>query len=162
MEIPDFDYQILQLTDAFYESYPNPPYREILQKRQRAYNCLLFETRDYFICIPYRSEIAHPFACRFTMSGRAKTHRSGLDYTKIVIAMDLEHLGTQAAVIDQDEFRETMIRLEKIKTEAFMFVEDYKAHLLGERLLHPSEFRRRYAFSTLPYFHRELGIDYAD
>ena len=28
MSIPDNDYQILKLTDVFYRSYPNPPYKE--------------------------------------------------------------------------------------------------------------------------------------
>ena len=60
MNFPENDYQILKLTDAFYKAYPNPPYTEILKKNQRAYNCLLFQSHyDYFICIPYRSEITH-------------------------------------------------------------------------------------------------------
>ena len=32
MSIPDNDYQILKLTDVFYRSYPNPPYKEILKE----------------------------------------------------------------------------------------------------------------------------------
>ena len=39
MILSENDYQILKLTDAFYKAYPNPPYREILKKKQRAYNC---------------------------------------------------------------------------------------------------------------------------
>lgn len=31
MSIPDNDYQILKLTNVFYRSYPNPPYKEILK-----------------------------------------------------------------------------------------------------------------------------------
>ena len=30
--LPDNDYQILRLTDKFYDTYPNPPYMEILTK----------------------------------------------------------------------------------------------------------------------------------
>jgi len=63
MNLPENDYQILKLTNAFYSAYPNPPYTEILKKNQRAYNCLLFQSHyDYFICIPYRSEITHKYA----------------------------------------------------------------------------------------------------
>ena len=63
MNLPESDYQILKLTNAFYRAYPNPPYTEILKKDQRAYNCLLFQSHyDYFICIPYRSEITHKYA----------------------------------------------------------------------------------------------------
>lgn len=86
MNLPENDYQILRLTDAFYRVYPNPPYREILKKKQRAYNCLLFQSHyDYFICIPYRSEITHKYAYHFSNTTRSKAHRSGLDYSKIVI-----------------------------------------------------------------------------
>ena len=49
MNLPENDYQILRLTDEFYRAYPNPPYREILKKEQRAYNCLLFHTDQRFI-----------------------------------------------------------------------------------------------------------------
>ena len=60
MNLQENDYQILKLTNAFYSAYPNPPYTEILKNNQRAYNCLLFQSHyDYFICIPYRSEITH-------------------------------------------------------------------------------------------------------
>ena len=47
ISLPDNDYQILRLTDAFYNAYPNPPYIEILKKKKRAYNCLLFQTHYY-------------------------------------------------------------------------------------------------------------------
>lgn len=86
MSLPESDYQILKLTDVFYREYPNPPYNEILKKNNRAYNCLLFQSHyDYFICIPYRSEISHKYAFHFTNTTRSREHKSGLDYTKIVI-----------------------------------------------------------------------------
>ena len=37
MSLQKNDYQILKLTDAFYNAYLNPPYKEILKKKQRAY-----------------------------------------------------------------------------------------------------------------------------
>ena len=63
MSLPESDCQILKLTDEFYNTYPNPPYIEILKKKQRAYNCILFQTHyGYFICVPYRTEISHKYA----------------------------------------------------------------------------------------------------
>lgn len=101
------DYQILKLTEAFYKNYPNPPYKEILQKSHRAYDCLLLQSHyDYFICIPYRSHISHPYAYHFKESIRSKKSHSGLDYSQIV----------------------------------------------------EKEFERRYYFSPLKYFHRELTV----
>ena len=116
MGLPENDYQILRLTDDFYNAYPNPPYKEILKKKQRAYNCLLFQTHyDYFICIPYRTEISHQYAFHFTTTARSKAHKSGLDYSKIVIIAKTEYIDSTDAIIDKDEFNETMVNLERIK-----------------------------------------------
>lgn len=49
MNLPQNDYQILRLTEHFYNAYPDPPYREVLKKNQRAYNCLLFQTHYDFL-----------------------------------------------------------------------------------------------------------------
>lgn len=116
-------YRISKLTDLFYDDYPNPPYEEIMQKRQRAYNCLLFEMKyDYFICVPFRTEITHSYAYHFKKSKRSLKHKSGLDYTKIVIIRKKEYMDNKEALIDDDEFNETMINLERIRREALTFV----------------------------------------
>ncbi len=155
MNLPENDSQILKLTDCFYNAYPNPPYTEILKKQQRAYNCILFQTHyDYFICVPYRTEIAY----HFKNSARSVSHKSGLDYTKIVIINKGDYIDTKDALIDQDEYNETMVNLTRIKREALEFVEDYVAHVNGTNVLHPKEFKRRYGYSPLRYFHKELGI----
>lgn len=157
--LPENDYQILRLTDLFYYDYPNPPYIEIMKKRKRAYHCLLFETHyNYFICIPFRSEITHPYAYHFKTSKRSLAHKSGLDYTKILIIQKTEYLDCTDALIDHDEFRETMMNLEHIKKEALEFVEDYVNHIRNRKMLHSAEFKRRYTYSPLQYFHIELGI----
>ena len=159
MSLPENDYQILKLTDVFYNAYPNPPFKEILKKKQRAYNCLLFQTHyDYFICIPYRTEISHPYAFHFTTTVRSKAHKSGLDYSKIVIIEKTDYIDSTDAIIDKDEFNETMVNLERIKREALNFVEEYVTHVKGIKELHKREFERRYRFSPLKYFHKELGI----
>ena len=159
MSLPENDCQILILTDEFYNTYPNPPYVEILKKMQRAYNCILFQTHyGYFICVPYRTEISHKYAYHFKGSKRSVMHKSGLDYTKTVIVSDTKYIDTQDALIDKDEYNETMVNLDRIKSEALEFVEDYVAHVKGEKVLHPSEYKRRYMFSPLKYFHIEMGI----
>ena len=159
MNLPENDYHILKLTDEFYHAYPNPPCKEILKKKHRAYNCLLFQSHyDYFICIPYRTEIRHPYAFHFTTTVRSKVHKSGLDYSKIVIIAKTDYIDSTDAIIDKDEFNETMVNLERIKKEALDFVEDYVAHMKGSRKLHKREFERRYSFSPLKYFHKELEI----
>lgn len=121
---------------------------------------MLFQTHyDYYICVPFRTEITHRYAYRFKKSVRSLEHKSGLDYTKIIIISKIEYIDDKDAIIDNDEFNETMIMLDKIKRDALQFVEDYVDHIMGKKELHPSEFRRRYLFSTLRYFHKELGIE---
>ena len=130
MRLPESDNQILRLSEKFYRDYPNPPYKEILKKKARGYNCLLFQSHyEYFICIPYRTEIQHSYAYRFKNSYRAQRHRSGLDYSKMVIIKD-----------------------------ALKFLEEYINHMQGQNLLHTKEFTRRYQYSSLQYFHSILGI----
>ena len=160
MNLPENDFQILRLTDDFYNAYPNPPYTEILKKMRRAYNCILFQTHyDYYICVPYRTEITHPYAYHFKKSARSRSHKSGLDYTKIVIINRGEYVDSKNALIDKDEYNETMIYLKQIKKEALQFVEDYVAHKRGTKILHHKEYFRRYHYSPLRYFHKELGIE---
>ena len=157
--LPDNDYQILRLTDKFYDTYPNPPYTEILTKGSRAYNCLLFQTHyDYFICIPYRSEVNHNSAYHFKKSIRSRIHKSGLDYTKMIIITNSEYIDNVGAIIDKDEFKETIKNFEKIKREALEYVEEYIMHEKGIQKLHPAKYKRKYLYSTLQYFHKELGI----
>ena len=137
----------------------NPPYIEILKKKQRAYNCLIFQTHyNFFICVPYRSEISHKHGFFFKNTVRSTSHKSGLDYTKIVIVKNTNFLDTVDALIDKDEFKETIRNLNFIKKEALNFVEDYIAHNKKTKLLHKREYDSRYKFSSIQYFHKELGI----
>ncbi len=152
-----YDYQILKLTDDFYKAYPDPPFHEILQKKDRAYDCLLFQTHyHYFICVPYRTEISHAYAFHFTKSRRSKKHRSGLDYSRMVIIQNPVYINNESAVIDDDEYVETVLNIERIQREAVRFLEDYCAHVTGACLMHEREFQRRYRFSPLKYFHSAL------
>lgn len=159
MSLPENDYQILKLTDDFYNDYPNPPYKEILKKKKRAYTCILFQTHyGYFICVPFRTEISHKYAYHFKSSLRSLKHHSGVDYTKIVILNNTKYIDIRDAIIDKDEYNEVIVNIERIKSEALNFVEDYIAYVKGHKLLHPKEFQRRYLFSSLKYFHYELGL----
>jgi hypothetical protein len=155
-----FDYQILNLTKSFYSNYPDPPYKEIVRKDARPYNCLLVQSHyDYFICIPYRSHINHKFAYRFKNSIRSKKSKSGLDYSKIIIVKDTQYIGNTDAIVDKDEYNETRDNIEYIRNDAIRYVDDYVEHILGlSSKYDETEFNRIYRYSTLQYFHKELGI----
>ena len=121
-----YDYQVLNLTEQFYEDYPNPPYEEIVRKDARPYNCLLIQSHyGYFICIPYRSHVNHKYAYKFKNSKRSIRNKSGLDYTKIVIVQNSDYLGTVDAVVDSDEYKETRDNIEYIKNDAQEYIDNY-------------------------------------
>lgn len=155
-----FDYQVLNLTKQFYADYPDPPYKEIIRKDARPYNCLLIQSHyGYFICIPYRSHVNHKYAYKFRNSIRSRRTNSGLDYTKIVIVKNTAYIGIVDAVVDADEYKETRENIEYIKKDAQTYIDDYVEHMLGKSTKYDArKFKRVYGFSTLQYFHQELEI----
>lgn len=141
------------LSEKFFTDYPYRRYPEIAVKKSRPYSCLLLEYMDdTFICIPFRSHIRHPYAYHFRTSLRSLKNSSGLDYTKTILLRDTSYLDDRPALVDQDEYRETMKNLPRIIREITNYLTDYQDHINQTRLLHPREFQRRYGRSTLPYF----------
>lgn len=155
----DYNYQIYKLSSDFYNNYPQSQYKEILAKDGRPYSCIVFELIDgCFVSVPYRTEIKHSYAYLFKNSSRSRRNKSGLDYSKMVIITNFSYIDSGHAIIDQDEYNETVQNIEKIQKEAFEFLDEYISHIKGEKLLHQSEFNRRYRYSPLKYFHNELRI----
>lgn len=140
--------------------YPATLYPEILTKPDRPHYCLLIDTHcDYFICVPYRSNILHNNAFHFKNTNRSKCSRSGLDYSKIAIIKDIDYLDDQNVIIDQDEYNNTVKNAEKIAAQATAYVDNYIAHINGTAPLHPKEYDRKYKYSTLKYYHKELELE---
>lgn len=146
------------LSDKFSEKYPNDIYPEIMQKDRRPYACLLIETQeDYFICVPFRSNINHNNAFLFRNSHRSRTSRSGLDYSKIVLIEDISYLSDKdIALVDDDEYKEMKNNLDKIVMQVFKYINTYKNHIIGVNILDVKQFERKYKYSTLKYFHNML------
>lgn len=53
---------------------------------------------------------------------------------------------------------ETRKHIYYIAEKAEQYIEEYKKHISGENTLDKREFRRKYGWSTLKYFHKELEI----
>lgn len=156
----EFDYGIYLLSNKFTEDYPAGKFPELLHKIGRAYTCLLIDSHcDYFICIPFRSNANHKFSYMFSSSERSYRVHSGLDYSKIAIIKDAEYINSsENAVIDQDEYNETIQNLPEIVTDALKYVDTYIKHVNGTNVLHPMEFSRMYKYSTLQYFHDIMNL----
>ncbi|MGN9096861.1 type III toxin-antitoxin system TenpIN family toxin [Flintibacter porci] len=150
--------EIYSLSSKFFADYPHDEYPEITVKKGRPYSCLLIEyIDDIFICIPFRSNVRHQYAYHFKTSARSQRTNSGLDYTKTILIKDNEYLDTVTpAMVDQDEYRETMVNLPRITKEVFSYISEYRDDLNGTCKLHPREWQRRYGCSTLPYFKKFL------
>lgn len=154
----DLDSQIVLLTPDFYKKYNKTDFPEILQKDNRAYNCLLIDTHyGYFICIPFRSNISHNYAFFFRGTRRALKSRSGLDYTKMIIT-DGSYISKIPGIVDRDEFIETRKHISYIAQKAVRFLEDYIEYRRGNKTISDEEFKRRYTESTLQYFDTEIGL----
>ena len=113
---------------------------------------------DYYICIPFRSEIGHEYAYKFRHSIRSQRSHSGLDYTKICIINDGNYIDEKPAVVDQDEYREMRDNIETIVDEAVSYINVYIDHVKGISRLNNRQYRKKYWYTTLKYFHAELGI----
>ena len=150
----DYSADIYTLSSEFYEDYPKEKYPEILIKKSRPYSCLMIEyADDLLIYIPFRSNARHKYAYHFRNSERSKRSLSGLDYTKALLIKDTHYPdGGSIAVVDQDEYKETVRNLDKITDDVCRYISDYRDDLNGVVKLHPKEWQRRYGTSTLPYF----------
>jgi len=149
---------IYNLSAQFYSDYPHTKYPEIALKHGRPYSCLLVEYMDdLYICIPFRSHVRHKYAYHFKTSSRSRKSQSGLDYTKSILIKEDNYLDSATtAIVDQDEYKETVLNLPRITQEVYDYISDYKDDLNGVRKLHPKEWQRRYGKSTLPYFNSFL------
>ena len=155
----EFAVDIKPLSDEFFTAYPCDKYPELMAKAGRPYTCLFIDIcADYFICIPFRSNIRHKNAYLFKFSERSRKARSGLDYSKIVLIRKPQFLAPGQAVVDQDEYSEAMRNIGKIIDDALKYIRLYTSHARGEHVLPPAAFARQYAYCTLPYFHDILDI----
>lgn len=76
-----------------------------------------------------------------------------------MIIKDSSLLSSDKAIIDDDEYNETIMNIDRITEEALQYVDTYISHINGTHPLHGKDYERSYRFSTLKYFHQELGIN---
>ena len=147
------------MTEKFSEDYPQEKYPELMLKLGRAYTCLFVQTEyGYTVCVPFRSSIQHKNAYIFKHSKRSQHTRSGLDYSKMVLVADTTYICDEIAVVDQDEYNETIKNIDKIISEVLRYIDDYVAYQKGLAQMAQREYQRKYRYSTLMYFHDLLNL----
>ena len=154
------DINLHKLSTRFYQNYPHEEYPELLTKQERPYCCLTFyDERGFYICIPYRSNVAQPNNAYMLRTRRNSTRQNpGLDYSKIVIIKEESYIDDAIAVIDTDNYVNTVTHIERIKNDALSYVDTYINHHRGVNVLSERHYMRKYRYSSLQYFHNELGI----
>lgn len=148
----DYSHYLTKLSEQFYSDFPKDKFPEILEKQTRSYNCVVCQIDvNLFICIPYRSNINHKNSYIFKNSSRG--NKSGLDYTKLVVFKDKKYLDkTNEAIINKNEYKETIRNIDKIVKEVFEYIHVFLKHHKGIEKLHIRKYTRNYGYSTLPYF----------
>ena len=80
--------------------------------------------------------------------------------TKLVgIITNRDFVDSNHAVIDIDEYKETMKNIEQIVAQALEYLQDYIAYYHGTKKLSKKKFHTKYRYSTLKYFHEQLHIE---
>lgn len=126
----EYRVDVRKLSAMFYQAYPNAEYPEILQKGDRPYTCLLIDMREYFICVPFRSEMKHQQGFVFSGTRRSQRSCSGLDYKKLVLLRDTSYIDDSPAVVDADEYHAVISNLDKIITDVLAYIDGYTKHIL--------------------------------
>ncbi|MBE7014719.1 MAG: hypothetical protein E7419_05885 [Ruminococcaceae bacterium] len=148
-------YKLNYLTEDFYKKYNSDSYPEIENKSNRPYMVMLVQIENNTFAIPFRTNLKHNNCYKFENSSRPTQSITGLDYSKAVIVNDSNYIGAPARINDM-EYTELDTNYHIIIKRFTTFVKGYIKYANG-RL---NEFQaKKYKYTTLKYFHNELGIE---
>lgn len=147
-------YQLNYLSSDFYQKYGTKQYPEIENKDSRPYIVILVKIENNTFAIPFRTNVPHNNCYKFRTSTRPTDSITGLDYSKAVIVNDEKYIGAPARINDK-EYIELNRNYDFIIKQFRKFVEDYIRFANGNRSFYAE---KKFKFTTLKYFHTELGI----
>lgn len=143
-----------KLSMDFYIDYSSVQYPEIEFKPSRPYVVMVVEIDGNKFALPLRTNIRHDYCYKFKNTGRATNSATGIDFTKAVIVNDAKYIG-EATTIDNKEYVELMNKF-------YFVIKKFKQYLNGYIKYKEdggNEFvARRYQYTTLRYFDKELGL----
>lgn len=144
-------YELHYLSQAFYDKYTKNDYPEIEMKPSRPYMVLLIKIENNVFALPMRTNIKHSSCYKFQYSSRPTDSITGIDFSK---AVDNSYIGGPAE-IDNKEYVELNDRIGFIIGKFKSYLKGYYRFASGKA----NEFQaKKYRFTTLKYFHKELGI----
>lgn len=149
------NYKLNYLSAAFYATYDSVRFPEIENKDSRPYIVVLVKVENNTFAVPFRTNVKHNNCYKFKTSTRPTNTVTGIDYTKAVIVNDSNYIGSAARINDK-EYNELDANFHIILKEFSQYVKGYIKYMSGRK----GEYnRQKYMFTTLKYFHKELGIE---
>lgn len=146
--------KIRYLSSTFYNEYDSINYPEIEHKESRPYLVYVVKVNDVTFAIPFRTNIRHNSCYKFKNTTRQTDSSTGLDFSKAVVISDEKYLST-AATIDNKEYIELEDRFYFITNRFEQYLEGYRKYVNGSLDQYAA---KKYAYTTLKYFHKELSI----
>lgn len=121
--------------------------------KDRGYGVIYFTHEALIFALPLRSNLNHPNGFKTLLDKRSKTW-NGIDYTKVLIVSEDDLMKEAFKPRDTAEYDKIQNNSEKIKTQFILYLTEYvKAVKSGKPL------DRKFTFTTLQYFHAELGLN---
>ena len=147
-------FELHYLSQKFYEKYNAAVYPKIEHKPQRPYIMLLIKIDENTFALPLRTNIRHNSCYKFRHSSRPTESVTGIDFSKAVIINDKTYIDG-IAEIDNKEYVELNDRIVFIMSKFRTYLKGYYVFAMGKA--HEQQ-AKRYRYTTLKYFHKELGI----
>lgn len=147
-------FELHYLSKTFYDKYNTAAYPEIEHKAQRPYIVLLVKIDENTFALPLRTNIKHNSCYKFRYSSRPTDSMTGIDFSKAVVVNDKAYIG-DIAEMDNKEYVELSDRIVFIISKFRTYVKGYYTFAAGKA----NEYQaKQYKYTTLKYFHKELGI----
>ena len=142
--------QLKFLTEQYYIDYAHCS--EMEQKPMRPYAIVLVRAMGYDFAVPFRSHIKHNYAF-----WTDRKNDCGLDYSKAMIVDVDRHVQLDSRpVIRKNEFKALVGKDTEVENGLARYIQIYK-----DAVARPDHPRNKMVllYSTLKYFHKELGLD---
>lgn len=149
------NYQLNYLSAEFYAKYNKADYPEIENKDNRPYMVILIKIENNTFAVPFRTNVSHNNCYKFKTSTRPTKTVTGIDYTKAVIVNENKYIGAPARINDK-EYTELNDNYGFIINQFRTFLSGYIKYAESEKGFYAG---RKYRYTTLKYFHKELGIE---
>lgn len=130
--------------------------RSEVLKKNRGYGIVSITLDNLIYAIPLRSNMNHNNGFKtISVQLRKKLIWNALDYSKALIVQQDDIESTAFQLRKQEEFDKIQLNKEKIKSEFGEYVSAYLECVNKGT----STTDRRFKFTTLKYFHAELGLN---